>query len=560
VTVCRDYTPFGGAKSRANAIAVAVSDARGTPGSWVFKDVSFDNAAYGLGVPVDPNVVLWRPEQNLVRMFVSQFSGADTGATHSYTSTDGFTFHYEGARYAPGPPIGMIDPENFRFDDKHWYILSGGPHGVATSSDDGMTFTKQGFFHNLVTNVSGYTGTPHDITVTDTPGMYRTFTSILRPGTNMSGIDSLRSAAIPWMSWQWEGPVLDVVPGFESCEVRFPTVVRLAADDWAMFYGTIIPNCACAESTLYHCSPLGGGAGPRALSVEPGATSGTSGIYTFTFSDSNGWQAINVANILINNFVDGRGACYVAVVPSGAGAGSVYLVDDAGNAGGPYQGMVLPGSGMVQNSQCSISGAGSSMSGSGNNLTVTLAITFKAAFAGNRIVYTAAREAAGANSGWQALGTCAIPGNAPSGPAVGGVAPARSAGPGGATFVLTFSDTNGWQDLGVVNILINDALNGNNACYLAYSRAYNTLYLVNDPGTGLLPGLSLNGAGTLNNGQCTITGAGSMASGSGNTLTLTLNMTFPQAFAGNRIIYMAARSNGDALNSGWQAAGTRSVQ
>jgi hypothetical protein len=69
---------------------------------------------------------------------------------------------------------------------------------------------------------------------------------------------------------------------------------------------------------------------------------------------------------------------------------------------------------------------------------------------------------------------------------------------------------------------------------------------------------TLNGSGTLSNSQCTITGAGSTASGAGNTLTL--NMTFASTFAGNRIIYVAARSDGDALNSGWQAAGSRTVQ
>jgi hypothetical protein len=112
----------------------------------------------------------------------------------------------------------------------------------------------------------------------------------------------------------------------------------------------------------------------------------------------------------------------------------------------------------------------------------------------------------------------------------------------------------------VVNILINDALNGNNACYLAYSRAYNTLYLVNDPGTALLPGPTLNGAGTLGNRQCSLTGAGSSAAGPGNTLTLTLHLSFASGFAGNRIVYMAARSNSEALNSGWQAMGSRTVQ
>jgi hypothetical protein len=345
---------------------------------------------------------------------------------------------------------------------------------------------------------------------------------------------------------------------------RFRPARRFAASGlaWAALW-LGIPSILPAQSF-----PVGPGAAPAALaslaapqavSVDPPAGTWGSADYVFTFLDSAGWQSISVANILINNFVDGRNACYVAVVPSGAGAGSVYLVDDAGNSGGPYQGMVLPGSGTVQNSQCSISGKGSWISGSANTLTVKLSVTFKAAFAGNRIIYMAAREAAGANSGWQALGTCSLPGNNPAGPAVGGVAPGHSSGSDGGLFILTFTDTNGWQDLGVVNVLINDALNGNQACYLAYSRPYNTLYLVNDPGTALLPGLTLNGSGTMANSQCTITGAGSSASGSGNTLTLTLNMKFPAGFAGNRIIYMAARNNGDALNSGWQAAGTSSV-
>ena len=33
-----------------------------------------------------------------------------------------------------------------------------------------------------------------------------------------------------------------------------------------------------------------------------------------------------------------------------------------------------------------------------------------------------------------------------------------------------------------------------------------------------------------------------------------------RVFAGNRLIYAAARSNGDVFNSGWQAVGSRTVQ
>jgi len=49
----------------------------------------------------------------------------------------------------------------------------------------------------------------------------------------------------------------------------------------------------------------------------------------------------------------------------------------------------------------------------------------------------------------------------------------------------------------VVNVPINDALNGNWACYLAYTRVDNVLYLVNDAGDGLLPGVTPGGPDTL---------------------------------------------------------------
>jgi len=309
----------------------------------------------------------------------------------------------------------------------------------------------------------------------------------------------------------------------------------------------------CSTTGYTLTPPVGVRTAPAGAS--PGEGSGFSQTMTFTFTDPRGWQDLDVVNVLINNFLDGRSACYVAYSRS---AGVLYLVPDAG--GGLLPALTLGGSGSTGNSQCTVSGTGSYVAGSGDTLTLTASLSFSAAFAGDKVVYLAARDLEGGNSGWQALGTWSIPGASLTGPAVGGVTPARSSGSGGGTLTFTFTDTKGWQDLGIVNVLINDFLNGNQACYLAYSRAYNTLYLVNDAGTALLPGLTLNGAGSVNNSQCTVTGAGSLASGSGNTLTLTLNLSFLPAFAGNRVIYAAARSNGDALNSGWQAVGSRTVQ
>jgi len=49
------------------------------------------------------------------------------------------------------------------------------------------------------------------------------------------------------------------------------------------------------------------------------------------------------------------------------------------------------------------------MAKSGNTLTLILNIAFKSAFAGNRIVWVAGRDAAsGNNTDWQSMGTATV--------------------------------------------------------------------------------------------------------------------------------------------------------
>ncbi|HYW41271.1 MAG TPA: hypothetical protein VE959_00355 [Bryobacteraceae bacterium] len=230
--------------------------------------------------------------------------------------------------------------------------------------------------------------------------------------------------------------------------------------------------------------------------VTPGYGSGMSQMMSFTFSDPRGVHDLDVVNVLINNFLDGRSACYLAYSNSGS---MLYLVADNG---GTLLPLALNGSGTVSNSQCTVTGAGSSATGSGNTLTLTLNLSFNPAFAGDKVFYMAAHDLQGGNSGWQALGTWCVPG-ASTFPAVTAAAPARGAGSSQA-FTFTFTDTKGFQDLGVANVLINSALDGRQACYIAYSQPYRTLYLVGDAGGGLSQGLALGGSGSVSNSHCTI--------------------------------------------------------
>ncbi|MEZ5351836.1 MAG: hypothetical protein R2762_04315 [Bryobacteraceae bacterium] len=137
----------------------------------------------------------------------------------------------------------------------------------------------------------------------------------------------------------------------------------------------------------------------------PGLANST--VITARFSDSNGFADLNILNLLINDAIDGRNACYIALIRSSA---TLVLVNDAGAAGGPFAGAItIPGSGIVSNNQCSINAAGSSVTGSGSELTIALNVSFTGSFTGDRIVYLAARDQVENNSGWQAKGTITVP-------------------------------------------------------------------------------------------------------------------------------------------------------
>jgi hypothetical protein len=301
---------------------------------------------------------------------------------------------------------------------------------------------------------------------------------------------------------------------------------------------------------------------PTPTSTAPAFGNLSAQTFVFTFDAPGGYQTLKVADVLINSALDGRRACYVAIVPSGANGGSVLLVNDAGDAGGPYQGLVVPGGGSINNGQCSISGAASSISGSGNTVTVKLGIAFSSGFTGNKVIYTAAKDTSDRSSPWRAQGVWYVPGGSPTTLWVAGASPGRSTS-ASATYAFGFQDFNGLGDLAVANVLINDGIDGRHACFLAFvpsGPSSGTVYLVNDAGDagGPYQALTVPSNGSVSNSQCTINGSGSAVSTSGgNSLLLTLPITLSHAFAGDRVVYLAARSN--TQTSGWQSVGTATV-
>jgi len=290
---------------------------------------------------------------------------------------------------------------------------------------------------------------------------------------------------------------------------------------------------------------------PEATSVSPSSGSGSSQTFQFTYSDDNGYQELGWLHAMFQNGIYEPGSCHIQYQQ---GSDALWLRNDAGTS---WLGPITPGqSGSLANSQCTLDGPSSSVSGSGSALTLDLALTFQPAFSGTKYIYMFAADTTGLNSGWQQRGTWTT--QIPTAPQALSVSPSSGSGTS-QTFQFVYSDANGYEQIGWAHAMFQTAVNQANACYAYYLRSGNSLWLRNDAGTAWLGPVTPGQAGSLTNSQCTLGGQASSVSGSGDTLTINLALTFDPAFAGQKNVYMFVADT-TGLNSGWQYRGTWNTQ
>jgi hypothetical protein len=232
--------------------------------------------------------------------------------------------------------------------------------------------------------------------------------------------------------------------------------------------------------------------------------------------------------------------------------GLLALRDDAG----VWQpGIPIPAATTQQNSQCSINFAGSAAVLSGNTLTLSVAVTFKPAYAGPKNVYLYATTVGGSSTDWQPRGTWTV--NNPALVSAVSVTPSSGSGATG-TFSALYSDSAGATDLAQVYLRFATTPTGAaNVCMMRYDRATGLLALRDDAGVWK-PGATIPSTTTQQNSQCSINFAGSSAVLSGNTLTLSVAVTFKPAYAGPKNVYLYATTVGGS-STDWQPRGTWTV-
>lgn len=141
---------------------------------------------------------------------------------------------------------------------------------------------------------------------------------------------------------------------------------------------------------------------PQVISIS--TPTGSNQVFSATFGDTSGYQNLTWLQVLINSTFTGQNACWIQYYrPTNA----MSLVNDAGTAG---LGPVMPGSFIIlDNNQCALNAAGSWLSVYGNNVTLNLALSFKAGFKGTQRIYMSAQDVTGTNSGWREMAVWTVP-------------------------------------------------------------------------------------------------------------------------------------------------------
>ena len=161
------------------------------------------------------------------------------------------------------------------------------------------------------------------------------------------------------------------------------------------------------------------------------------------------------------------------------------------------------------------------------------------------------------NSGAMRVGTLTVAGQTvtitqaaagpPSLPSITSLTPYSGTGLS-QTFTAVFSDTNGWADISLAYFMVNVVESPSDACYVKYDASANALWLIANDAVSWL-GPIAPGSGSLQNAACTLNGASSSVSGSGNNLTVNYAVTFVPNYVGQRGIYLSvANFEGNVLD------------
>lgn len=292
---------------------------------------------------------------------------------------------------------------------------------------------------------------------------------------------------------------------------------------------------------------------PANVSVTPSNGSTETADLTYVVEDGNGFQDIKSFYALIHNAVSTVGGCYTLYNPD---LNQISLLSDDGRywVGNAKMGEKAT----LTNSQCSIDVSKSSAWGFATRMTIRLFYSFRPGFGGIKSLLMYTQDRANVVAGWQLKGGWNVPqlaGNVQ--PSVDYFQP-NSGTFQNTAFVFRVVDGNGANDIRDVYLIANDTLTNPNSCYLHYNPSSNQIRLLNDAATQYLGPVTPGVSGTLENSSCILGTGYTSATKSGDTLTMSIYLSFKAAAAGANTVWTQVSDQSNTY-LGWRNQGTFTV-
>ncbi len=137
-------------------------------------------------------------------------------------------------------------------------------------------------------------------------------------------------------------------------------------------------------------------------------------------------------------------------------------------------------------------------------------------------------------------------------PTVDGVTgPTTTGGSSSGAFLSQYSDPNGYTDLRYMYLKVSATGLDTDSCLVLYDRAYNSMWLRDNTNSYYLGPVTPGASGTMENSQCSVSGAYSGQIGWTSTLWWSPWLNFKAAFAGAKNVYLRAQ-DWTGLDTGWQ--------
>lgn len=282
---------------------------------------------------------------------------------------------------------------------------------------------------------------------------------------------------------------------------------------------------------------------PLSLMASPPGASGHRQVFTFTWSDPQGYASIGSLQVKFTNTQSTANSCWMRFDQA---ASTIYLRN---NAGTEMAAAPLGAGAAVQNSQCAVYPAETTISGSGNQLTLVLSMGFFTSYSGAQSIWMEANN--GADSGWgNAKGTYTVNDQQPT---IDGVSPSSGRG-WTQTFAFTFSDADGTADLYNAQVNFNNSYSQTpHSCYVMVMLGTKAIYLADDNGNLQAPVIAGN-SGLVQNSQCSINAPAASVQTTGNSTTLNLGITFASTYAGQVGVWSTVQDQA-LVSAAWSNAG-----